>query len=135
MIKKFSKTAVATLLIASSLSVVSADDTKDTYDVRSLIGFEAGYSAFDYERTTAGVVDASETVNLAHAGVKIGDETNDYRVFLSARALDGGDFDYARAYGIELQYLLNVSKMANVYFGVNTGIVDMRFDEIQITEL
>ncbi|MDA3907453.1 MAG: hypothetical protein PF437_00040, partial [Sulfurimonas sp.] len=46
-----------------------------------------------------------------------------------ARAFDGGDFDYARAYGVELQYLLNFSKMANVYFGVNAGKVDMRYED------
>ncbi|WP_373034970.1 hypothetical protein [Sulfurimonas sp.] len=126
MMKKLTKVIVATILAASSLAAESTYDSIYGSDTNSLIGFEAGYSAFDYERTTSGVTDQKKTVNFNHGGVKIGAETNDYRLFLSARAFDGGDFDYARAYGVELQYLLNISKMANVFFGVNAGKVDMK---------
>jgi len=129
MLKNISKVLVATALVVSSLSAKSLDDSKYKFDVNSLIGFEAGYSAFDYERTTSGVSDARKTVNLNHGGIKIGAESNNYRLFLSARAFDGGDFDYARAYGLEFQYLLNFSKMANFYLGVNAGTVDMRFED------
>jgi hypothetical protein len=127
MVKKLSKVIVATLLVASSLTAELTDNSMYKFNINSLIGFEAGYSGFDYERTTSGVTDARETVNINHGGIKIGAESENYRLFLSARAFDGGDFDYARAYGVEVQYLLNFSKMANVYFGVNAGKVDMRF--------
>jgi hypothetical protein len=127
MMKKSIKILVATLFVASSLVAESIDDSEYRFNTSSLIGFEAGYSAFDYERTTSGVTDEKKTVNFNHGGIKIGAESSNYRLFLSARAFDGGDFDYARAYGVELQYLLNFSKMANVFFGVNIGKVDMRF--------
>jgi len=129
MIKRFSKVVIATLLVGSSLWAGSLDDSKYKFNINSLVGFEAGYSAFDYERIDSGVTTDRETVNLAHGGIKIGAESDNYRLFLSARAFDGGDFDYARTYGVEVQYLLNFSKMANVYFGVNAGKVDMRFED------
>ncbi|NOR57933.1 MAG: hypothetical protein GQ474_05355 [Sulfurimonas sp.] len=129
MLKKISKVIVATALVASSLAAGSLDDSKYKFNINSLIGFEAGYSAFDYERIASGVTTDRKTVNLNHGGIKIGAESDNYRLFLSARAFDGGDFDYARAYGLEVQYLLNFSKMANVYFGVNAGTVDMRFED------
>lgn len=129
MMKKLTKVIVATVLVASSLAAESMDDSDYEFKTSSLIGIEAGYSSFDYERSTSGVTDQKKTVNFNHGGIKIGAESRNYRLFLSARAFDGGDFDYARAYGVELQYLLNVSKMANIYFGVNTGKVDMKFDD------
>ncbi|PHQ65524.1 MAG: hypothetical protein COB99_03455 [Sulfurimonas sp.] len=129
MLKKINKVIVATVLVASSLSAGALDDSKYKFNINSLVGFEGGYSAFDYERTTSGITDVRETINLNHGGIKIGAESDNYRLFLSARAFDGGDFDYARAYGVEVQYLLNFSKMANVYFGVNAGTVDMRFED------
>lgn len=129
MVKKISKVIVATLLVASSLRAELTDNSMYKFNINSLVGFEAGYSAFDYERIAGGVTTDRATVNLAHGGIKIGAESENYRLFLSARAFDGGDFDYARAYGVEFQYLLNFSKMANVYFGVNAGKVDMRFED------
>lgn len=127
MIKKLSKVIIATLLVASSLTAEGFEKSKYSYNIKSLIGFEGGYSAFDYERAAGGVTTDRETVNLGHGGIKIGAESDNYRLFLSVRFYDAGGFDYARSYGVAAQYMLNFSKKANFYFGVNGGKVDMRY--------
>ncbi len=128
MIKKITKVVIATLIVASSLMSDSVDNSKYSFNINSLVGFEGGYSGFDYERVDAtGATTDRKTVNLGHGGIKIGAESSNYRLFLSARIYDAGDFDYARTYGVEAQYMLNFSKMANVYFGINAGKADMRF--------
>nr|WP_321267917.1 hypothetical protein [uncultured Sulfurimonas sp.] len=129
MVKKLNKIVLATLLVASSLVAESTENSKYKYNMNSLVGFEVGYSTFDYERVAGGLTTDKPTVNLNHGGIKIGAESENYRLFLSARAFDAGEFDYARAYGVEFQYLLNVSKMANIYFGVNAGKVDFKLDD------
>ncbi|WP_321777596.1 outer membrane beta-barrel protein [Sulfurimonas sp.] len=127
MIKTLSKIIVATILVASSLSAADADNSKYKFNINSLIGFEGTYSNFDYERTEAGVLTEREKVSLNGGGLKIGAESQNYRFFLAARVYDAGEFDYARTYGVELQYKFNFSKFANMYIGVNFGKADMRF--------
>ena len=136
MIKKLSKVIIATLLVASSLTAGSSDDSDYQFEINSLVGIEGGYGSFDYTNVAA---TTTETVKLGHGGIKIGAESNNFRLFLSARdyyALDFdniGKFDYIRTYGVELQYLMNISKAANIYMGVNGGRLDMKFDDGLIT--
>ncbi len=129
MIKKLSKVIVATILVASSLMAESSDDSKYQFNINSLIGFEGGYSEFDFERMGAAAV-TRKRVNMGHGGFKIGAESDDYRLFLSARVYDTSGFDHMRTYGVELQYKLNFSKMANFYFGINGGLVEMKYVDV-----
>ncbi|WP_324171290.1 outer membrane beta-barrel protein [Sulfurimonas sp.] len=127
MAKTLSKLAVATILVASSLSAAPADNSKYRFNTNSLIGLEGTYSNFDYERVKIGDATVREKVSLKGGGLKIGAESNNYRFFLSARMYDAGEFEYARTYGVELQYLFNFSNFANMYLGVNFGKADMKF--------
>jgi len=120
---RFLKIILSTLLLGS-VAVASSEYSVDTY---SLVGVEGGYSSFDYERTDATGNTKRTNGDLIHGGVKIGAQSKNYRVFLSARFFDMDDFDYARMYGIEGQYMFNFSKMANFYIGVNAGTTDMKF--------
>lgn len=121
MIKRVLKSVVlASVLMSTSLM---AEVSEYEYNTYSLVGFEAGYSSFDYEHSGT----TTERINLNNAGVKIGGQTDNYRLFLSIRGFDAAEFDYARTYGVEAQYLFNFSKFANFYLGVNAGTTDMRF--------
>ncbi len=93
----------------------------------SLIGIEAGYNSFDvYAMDKSGASIFDKKTNFSHAGIKIGAQTQDYRLFLSARYNKINNFDYAYMIGVELQYLINISKEINFFLGVNTGMADMK---------
>ncbi|MBU1658645.1 hypothetical protein KKG72_06285 [bacterium] len=118
------KVLLTTLLAGSAWSAEISDYKFDTY---SLLGFEGGYNTFDVERNAPPAAARITKYNFGHAGIKIGAQSENYRLFLSARYYDAQDFDYATTLGAELQYMFNFSSMMNFYLGVNTGIANMRF--------
>lgn len=127
MVKIISKIVIGLALVSSSLLAETGEVSKYQFDIKSLVGIEAGYSSFDVQRDD-GTDKKTKSIDLNHGGVKIGAESESFRLFLSARAFDAKEFKYARSYGVELQYLLNFSKYANLYFGAGVGKVDMKLD-------
>jgi hypothetical protein len=120
MIKKVLKSVVlASALMSTALM---AEVSEYEYNTYSLVGIEGGYGNLSYDGSNK-----TEKINMNHAGIKIGGQTDNYRLFLSVRAFDSSDLDYARTYGIEGQYLFNFSKYANFYLGVNGGVADIKF--------
>jgi len=119
------RVALSVLLMGSMAIADSSEYEINTY---SLMGIEGGYSGFDYEKTDTGVTKRTNG-DLLHGGIKIGAQSTNYRIFLSARFFDMDDFEYARMYGIEGQYMFNFSKFANLYIGVNAGTTDMKFTD------
>ena len=96
----------------------------DTY---SLVGLEGGYSSLDSEKNTLGSSAVTTKYRLPNLGLKIGAQTEHYRVFLNARYYSNSDFDYMTTYGVELQYMFNFSSFANLYLGGGIGQYNMRF--------
>ncbi|WP_294964215.1 hypothetical protein [Sulfurimonas sp.] len=94
-----------------------------------MIGLEAGFSNLDYEQIDSGVTTKKETISLSHFGLKVGSEIDNYRTFLSTRVFDAPEFDYARTYGIEVQYMFHLSKDTDMFIGINAGTVDMEFND------
>jgi len=126
MIKKLVHKVLLAGLVLTSPLMAEFDFNKDIY---SLLAFEGGYSSFDVEKNDA-VNPASITkYDMMHAGLKIGAQSQNYRVFLSGRFYNADDFDYATTLGAELQYMFNFSSFANFYLGVNGGVVNMRFTD------
>ncbi len=125
MIKKvFKKVVLASMLVSAPLMAeYSFND-----DMYSLFAIEGGYSTFDVERNEAGVPASIKKYDMAHAGLKIGAQSKNYRVFLSGRYYDAEDFNYATTLGAELQYMFNFAKYADFFLGVNGGIINMRFN-------
>jgi hypothetical protein len=123
---KLAKVMLSTMLVGSALVAGTSEYEIDTY---SLVGVEAGFSSFDYERDDGSNVQRT-TGELMHGGIKIGAQSKNYRVFLSARYYDLTDFDYARTYGVEGQYMFNFSEIANLYIGVNAGTTDMKLIDV-----
>ena len=115
---------LASLLIISSLN---AGDY--TYNVKSLVGFEVGGSKIDVENNHPNpIYTGVKKYNVAQGGIKIGAQSDNYRLFLSGRYFDPKDsYDYILTTGLELQYLFNFSKVANFFLGVNGGYFMTRF--------
>jgi len=118
--KNTNKIILATLL---SISPLLADDSKYEYDSSSLVGVEFGYNSFNVDNDASTVRD---TYKYGSGGLKIGAQTNSYRIFLSARHMQISDFDYAYTLGGEFQYLINFSEYANFYLGVNAGQAEIQ---------
>jgi len=127
MIKNRLKIAALTLaLVGSSLS---ANPNGYEFDTVSLVGIEGGYTNVDYEREVSSTNSTPYSLNVANIGLKIGAETEDFRVFLSGRYFhdSGKDYEYITMYGAELQYKFNVTQMFNIYLGANAGIANLKF--------
>jgi hypothetical protein len=118
--KKITAALCATLLCGS---LALADD------IKSLIGFEGGYSELGISNDATGGAAYDATESFAHGGIKIGAESRNYRFFLSGRYYDVADFEHLTTMGAELQYLMNFTSWMNMYFGASIGIMDAEFKD------
>lgn len=121
--KILNKVLLSSLLISSSAVAESDPYTVDTY---SLLGFEGGMSSISYERDTPSM---SDKYQMPYGGIKIGGQSEDYRVFLSGRYYNSPDLDYMTTIGGELQYMFNFSSAMNFFIGVNGGVANIKFTD------
>jgi hypothetical protein len=105
------------VLAASLLSMPALSMADDEYT--SLFGIEGGYSAIDLDVNPS--TDDIQTDGFGNVGLKIGAESEEYRVFLSARYYDAEDFTKFYTIGAEVQYKFNFAKKANFFIGANIG--------------
>jgi len=120
------KIQVVLLGVALTATSLFADISNYEFQTKSLVGIEGGLNSVDYVYNSA---NSPQTTTLSSAGLKIGAETRDFRVFLSARYLfdTGNDYDYIVTYGGEVQYKFNAFEFLNFYIGLNTGVANIRF--------
>lgn len=129
MIKKvFTKVLLSSLLLGSSLIAETSYIKDDSF---SLIGLEYGSSNHDV--TSDGSPAYSETLSPQSGAFKIGAQTENYRLFLSARYYDADGIDSMMTMGAELQYMINFSSFMNFYMGVNTGTADIEITDASST--
>ena len=119
-------TLVAATLLLSSVAMA---DTV-IYPDYSLIGIEGGATSInsdvdDHNANTSKAVNKT----VENIGIKIGAESYNYRIFLTANYYTNPDdsYDYVGTYGGQLDYLMNVSSIMNLYIGINGGLINMKF--------
>lgn len=124
--KKLLKIGLISFALVSTMAYADADADFDN-NTYSLIGIEGGSGSFDFQHglTTS---NKTETKSFGEGGIKIGAQTDNSRLFLSARYYSIPGFDYANSIGAELQYLANVSKYMNIFAGVNVGIMNFKYE-------
>ena len=122
--KRFLKVGLVSLALAGTMAYAEVDDY--SYDAHSLIGIEGGYGSFDFDHGLIGST-KNDSKNFGEYGIKIGAETTNYRLFLSARQYAVSDFDNAYSFGAEGQYLINASKYMNIFVGLNIGTMNFKF--------
>jgi hypothetical protein len=98
-----------------------------TYNANSLLGFEGGYTYATADTTGSNYYKDGDS-NLANLGIKIGAETDNFRVFFGGRYYYDIDenFDYLTTYGIDIQYKFNFSRVANFYLGLGGGVANAK---------
>lgn len=119
-------TLVAATMLLSSVAMA---DTV-IYPDYSLIGIEGGATSInsdvdDHNANTSKAVNKT----VENIGIKIGAESYNYRIFLTANYYTNPDdsYDYVGTYGGQLDYLMNVSSIMNLYIGINGGLINMKF--------
>lgn len=122
------------IFLAAALTVGSLFASDDLFDYKSysLFGIEAGYGSISSEMTntnTSPVTFKTNDTQISNVGLKIGAQSENYRVLLSARYAKDFDstFDYIANYEAEMDYLFNFSRQANFFIGVSTGMVYTKF--------
>lgn len=123
--KKLLKVGLVSLALVSTVACASSDGDFGSNE-HSLIGIEGGSGSFDFDHGLIGST-KSETKTFGEAGLKIGAQTDDYRIFLSARYYDISGFKNTYSIGAEAQYLANVSKYMNIFVGLNVGIMNFKY--------
>ncbi len=116
-------------ILLASLMVSSISYANDAYGSNSLVGFEAGYSNQDIKYAAP-----AKGEEFGSAGMKIGAETNNFRMFLSARILENKtdvDLNSAYLYGLEFQYMFNIVDFTNLFIGANYGRMSLEFDDLE----
>jgi len=114
------KNSLRKIVLAAMMTVAPLAAGEYTFDTDSLLGIEGSYSETSVDASNGGIV--TNDKEAASLGFKIGAQSENYRVFLSARAYDAENLSYLNTYGAELQYLFNFSKFANFYLGGNAGL-------------
>ena len=119
---------VALLGVSLLSTLLMATSFEHTGPSKSLVGVEAGYSSVDYEfGTTLSNSQSRDTIPMG--GLKIGAESKNYRVFLSGRYFydSSRNYDYISAYGAEIQYKFNPTKVFDIFIGANAGIANLKW--------
>jgi len=110
--------------------VAQADDF--IFNTKSLVGIEGGYTSFKVESNDP-TKPLNEKYNKGMAGLKIGAEGENFRVFLGIdNYFLGGDFDHFFTYGGEVDYMFNFSKYVNFFIGANAGMLDAQISDTSL---
>lgn len=109
--KQFTKVLTITLL--ASLPLLS-NDVDYTYKSESLFAIETGYSYYTN--------DITRELNDLNFGLKVGAQSQNYRIFLNTNRENSVDDKNIYRGGLSLQHLFNFSKYANFFVGINGGI-------------
>jgi hypothetical protein len=97
------------------------------WNTQSLVAIEGGASSFDLNNNMGYPSDSQSPATL---GLKVGAESQNYRIFLSGRYYSVSDqFDYANSFGVEAQYIFRFSSNFNIFAGINAGVMNMEFDD------
>lgn len=116
--KIFTKVALAALMVSAPLMAGNY-----SFETSSLFGIEGGYSTLDiYSTDKQGDV----TKTFANLGLKIGAETENFRVFLDGHGYLIDSYRDAYSYGATLDYKFNFSQKADFFLGIGAGEVNMK---------
>ena len=115
--------SLALSLVLSSTAAMAAE---------SLVAIEGTYGALNVDKEVSSVT-TNNNIDLLGGGLKIGAQSDDFRIFLQGNYYRSSDdrYDYVATYGAEIDYLINVSENFNLFLGVNGGMINIeQIDDI-----
>lgn len=111
------KNSLTKVVLATMIATAPLAAGDYAFNASSLFALEGGMADSDMESNAVGTV-----------GLKIGAETENYRIFLSARNFLADDVSHLITYGAELQYMFNFSEPVNFFLSANGGNADIKSD-------
>ena len=123
---KMKKLIGSALLLTSVYATAGENYFQNEWDAKGLIGLEGAIGMTQVKLTeenpTGGKhVIQSEKKSTFAGGLKLGGESENYRLFLSGRYHEAKDFDSVLTVGAELQYLIRAGEHFNIFMGINGG--------------
>jgi len=119
------KIIIKLAILSALVSTTSLCASSYVFNTKSLVGIEGSYNSFDVENSSG----LRDKAKYGGVGLKIGAQTDNYRLFLSARDNFISGYDYAYSMGAEAQYMMNFSSFANFYLGAAGGYTNLRFED------
>lgn len=116
------------LLLTSIYATAGENYFQNAWDAKGLIALEGALGQAQTKLTEASPsggehVILNESGSAFGAGLKVGGESDTYRLFLSGRYHDVEDYDYVSTVGLEMQYLIRAGEHFNIFLGLNGGLM------------
>ena len=116
------------LLLTSVYAMAGENYYQNAWDAKGLLALEGAFGSAQTKLTepnpSGGDHIISNTSNSAFGGgLKLGGESEHYRLFVSGRYHAVDNYDYVMTAGMELQYLLRFTEYFDVFMGVNGGMM------------
>jgi len=138
--KKMKKIVSSILLLSSVYASAGENYFQNEWDAKGLIGLEGSLGSTQMKQTEENPnggehVIVSDKKTAFAGGLKLGGESEHYRLFLSGRYHGVTDFDSVLTLGAEMQYLIRAGEHFNIFMGVNGGqmVSQMTVGTIQYT--
>ena len=116
------KNSLSKIVLATMIATAPLVAGEYSFNSSSLFAIEGGMTNVN---TESGVGDYDEE-ELASVGLKVGGQTDNYRVFLAGRYYDVDNLSHLVTYGVEVQYLFNFSEPVNFFIGGNAGQANLK---------
>ncbi len=125
---RLSKVLLTAFVLTAPMMAQNAPALYTVDNISSYVGIEGGFSSLDMESNSAGLPANLSNSDLYHGGLKVGAQSENYRIYLGANYYIGEDeFDYLATYGAGIQYKFNFSKAVNAFVGVSAGLTNGRY--------
>jgi len=121
------KSVGSLMLLASVYASAGENYFQNAWDAKGLLALEGGFGIANAKQTEP-AVDSVHILNSANetavsGGLKLGGESQYYRLFVSARYHEVKNFDYVTTVGGEIQYLIRAGENFNIFLGINGGMM------------
>ena len=121
------KSVGSLMLLASVYASAGENYFQNAWDAKGLLALEGGFGVAHAKQTQdieGGVyVQNSKNEGAFAGGLKLGGESEFYRLFISARYHGVKNFDYVATVGGEIQYLIRAGENFNIFMGINGGMM------------
>lgn len=122
------KSVGALILLASVTASAGENYFQTAWDAKGLLALEGAFGQAQTKQVQdnpggGDYVLETQTDGAGAGGLKLGGESEDYRLFLSGRYHVVPDYDYVATVGAELQYLIRGGENFNIFLGINGGMM------------
>ena len=122
------KVLSSVLLLTSVYATAGENYYQNAWDAKGLLAIEGMFGTAQTKLTEPNPAGGDHVIknegNSAFGGgLKLGGESEHYRLFVSGRYHAVDNYDYVVTAGLELQYLLRFTEYFDIFLGINGGMM------------